>query len=63
MSCQMKYEHNEELTKMCCISDSIHDKIFWHFIGLKGVTVGVKNYNNIIYADDTSLLPGNDKEL
>ena len=30
---------------------------------MKGVNVGGKNYNNLRYADDTTLLAGNEKEL
>ena len=30
---------------------------------MKGVNVGGANYNNLIYADDTALIAGNEKEL
>ena len=39
------------------------DKIYRHIINMKGVNVGGTNYNNLIYADDTALLAGNEKEL
>ena len=39
------------------------EKIFRHIINMKGVNVGGTNYNNLRYADDTSLLAGNEKEL
>ena len=39
------------------------ENMFRHIINMKGVIVGGTNYNNIIYADDTALLAGYEKEL
>ena len=39
------------------------EKIFRHIINMKGGNVGGTTYNNLIYADDTALLAGNEKEL
>ena len=36
---------------------------FRYIINMKGVNVGGTNYNNLRYADDTALLPENEKEL
>ena len=35
--------------------------MFRHIINMNGVNVWGKNYNNLIYADDTALLAGNEK--
>ena len=39
------------------------EKIFRYIINMKGVNVGGTHFNNLRYADDTSLLAGNEKEL
>ena len=63
MSCQMRYEYNEELDK-----DVLHLPLFQfisgNIINMKGVNYGGNNYNSLRYADvDKALLAGNEKEL
>ena len=61
----MKHEYNEELDKDVLhlpLFNSYTEKMF--IINMKGVNVGGKHYyNNLIYADNTALLAGNEKEL